>query len=310
MSRFARAIGWFVCVGLLVVAGGAVRLAAQGEDAKPAKVIVKIIADDQTHDDKPAPLTVNGKATKLIGSERVFVTPPLKADPKVKYYYTFVATWQPNNYETYTRTRKVYVKPGDTVTVDMTKKDPNILDDIKIRFVPTPKEFVAEMMKLGKVGKDDIVFDLGCGDGRIVVSAVKDFGAKRGVGIDYDPKRLAECKETAEKAKVTEKVEFRTGDVFKGIPDLKDATVVCMYMSDGLNGQMWPILQKTCKPGTRIVTHRFKMGREGEETGPPPEKSVEVFSNELGFDYTEKVHLWTIKGDDKKDKDKDDKKDK
>src|SRR5207302_740259 len=153
------------------------------------------------------------------------------------------------------------------------------------------KEFVAEMMKLAKVGKDDVVYDLGCGDGRIVIAAVKEHGAKAGVGIDLDPERLKECKENAEKAKVTDKLTFRKGDVMKAA-DLEKATVVCLYLSDGLNGQLWPILQKRCKPGTRVVSHRFLMGRRGEETGPPPEKSVEVFSNELGFDYTENVHLW------------------
>ena len=88
------------------------------------------------------------------------------------------------------------------------------------------------------------------------------------------------------------------------VADLEKATVVCLYLSAGMNAQLWPILQKRCKPGTRIVSHRFLMGDRGEEVGPPPEKSVEVFSNELGFDYTEKVHLWTIKGDKKKVKEK------
>jgi len=303
MSRFARALSWGACLALFIAVVAVVTARAQDGEAKSAKITIKLIPDEHTNDDKPVPLTVNGKLTKLAGPERVFVTPAFKAEPKTRYYYTFTATILPNNYETYTRTRKVYVKPGDNLTVDMTRLDPNIPDGIVIRFVPTPREFVKEMLKLAQVGKDDVVYDLGCGDGRIVIAAVKDFGAKHGVGIDRDPKRLKECKENAEEAKVTDKVEFRQGDVFKDVKDLHKATVVTMYMSDGLNGQAWKeLLTKQCRPGTRLVTHRFLLGNRGAETGPPPDKSVEVFSNELGFDYTEKVHLWTIKGEEKKDK--------
>src|SRR5262249_45633015 len=138
------------------------------KDAKPAKITVKVQKDDDNDEDEPTKIIVNGKETKGKGEERHFVTPPLKPDPKVKYYYNFTAKWRPNNYETFTRTKKVYVKPGDDITVDMTKKEEGKDDDIFIRWVPTPKEFVDEMMKLAKVGKDDVVYDLGCGDGRLV----------------------------------------------------------------------------------------------------------------------------------------------
>src|SRR5262245_28260275 len=123
MRSFARVLCLAGFLGVLAVAVATVHGNFQDE-AKPAKVIVKIIPDEDCHKE-PATLTVNGKATKATGGERIFTTPPLKPDPKAKYYYVFVGKWQPNNYETYTRTRKVYVKPGETVTVDMTKKDPN-----------------------------------------------------------------------------------------------------------------------------------------------------------------------------------------
>jgi uncharacterized protein (TIGR03000 family) len=313
MRSFARALSLGALAALLLVAAAAVPSKAQDDkDAKPAKITIKTFPDDDLHQDKPAIIKVNGKATKGSGAERKFVTPPLKVDAKTKYYYTIVAVWQPNNYETYTRTRKVYVKPGDDLTVDMTKKEEGKDDEIFIRWVPTPTDFVEAMMKLGKVGKDDVVYDLGCGDGRIVVAAVSKYGAKRGVGIDLDPKRLKEAKEKAKEAKVEDKLEFRQQDVMK-IPDLEKATVVTIYLSDGLNGQLWPILNKHCKPGTRIITHRFLMGEKGKETGPPPEKSqkVETKDDEEFRGYTESVHLWTIKGkEEKKDKDKEDKKDK
>jgi len=300
MRLLTRALSAGALLGLLALAvAGHAR--AQDE-AKSAKITVKLVEDE----DVTLKVKVKDKEKEVAGgtgSTRSFETPPLKADAKAKYSYTFIAVWKPNNYETYTRTRKVYVKRGESVTLDMTKKDPNNPDDIFIRYVPTPTEFIDAMMKLGKVGKNDVVYDLGCGDGRIVIAAVSKYGAKRGVGIDLDQKRLDECKENAEKAKVTDKLEFRKGDVMK-VPDLDKATVVCIYLSDGLNEQLWPILQKNCKPGTRIVTHRFKMGKH------EPEKSVDVESDEAGFHYKEQVHLWTVKGDDKKDKDKKDKEDK
>jgi cyclopropane fatty-acyl-phospholipid synthase-like methyltransferase len=150
------------------------------------------------------------------------------------------------------------------------------------------------MLKLGKVGKDDVVYDLGCGDGRIVVTAVKKFGAKKGVGIDLDPERIKESNANAKEAVVTDKVEFRLGDVMK-IKDLENATVVTLYLGDELNEQLRPILQKRLKPGTRIVSHRFLMGDW------KPEKTETVMDR----GSTIRVHLWTIKkadGAEKKEK--------
>jgi len=299
MNPLTRALSLGACLGLLIVAASAVPSRAEDE-AKPAKIIIKVPDKEETSSDRgDLKLTVNGKATKGSGTERVFMTPPLKGNTKEKYFYTFKAEWPlaNNNYETIVRTRKVYVKPGDTVTVDFTKHDPKT-DTIVIIYVPTPPEFVDEMMKLAKVGKDDVVYDLGCGDGRIVIAAVSKYGAKKGVGVDLDPERLAECKKNAEEAKVTDKVEFRKGDVMR-VPDLEKATVVTLYLSDELNGQLWPILQEKCKPGTRIVSHRFKIGNDDKVK---PEKSVPVESK----GYKQEVHLWTVKG--KKEDDKDDKK--
>jgi len=296
MKQFARAFGWGSCLLLLLAVAPATLAQDKDKDKDEARTVkVTVLVPDE----EDLVLTVNDKPTKQGGTKRVFETPPLKPGPK--YSYTFKAVWKPNNYETYTRTRKVIVEPGKDITVDMSKKDAKIPDEIVIRYVPTPPEFVEAMMKLAKVGKEDVVYDLGCGDGRLVIAAVSKYGAKRGVGVDIDQKRLDECKENAEKAKVTDKLEFRKQDVMK-IPDLDKATVVCLYLSDGLNEQLWPILQKNCKPGTRIISHRFKMGAH------KPEKSVPVKSDD---GYEEEVHLWTVGGaKEEKDKDKDDKKDK
>src|SRR5207237_4441023 len=108
---------------------------------------------------------------------------------------------------------KVDPKADATLKIDMTKEDPRWKDDIVVRYVPTPNEVVDAMCRLGKVGKDDVVYDLGCGDGRMVIRAVEIFGAKRGVGIDLDAKLVKECKENAKKAGVEGKVSFREGDV-------------------------------------------------------------------------------------------------
>ena len=152
-------------------------------------------------------------------------------------------------------------------------------------YVATPYEVVDEMLSLAKVGRQDIVFDLGCGDGRIVLAAVADFKAKKGVGVDLDPDLIKESKANAKKRGLSDRVQFRVGDVLK-ISDLKDASVVMLYMGDDVNLRLRPILQKTLRPGSRIVSHRFGMGDwEADRT--------ETFVGEDGDEYT--LLLWTIK---------------
>jgi uncharacterized protein (TIGR03000 family) len=204
-----------------------------------------------------AQLTVDDVPTRQTGAERVFVSPPL--EPGRSYSYTARATWQPNNYTTITRTRKILVKAGQDLQADLRQIDDKQPDKILIRYVPTPQEVVEAMLKLAEVGKDDVVFDLGCGDGRIVITAVEKFGAKRGVGVDIDPQRIRESKDNAREHKVEDRVEFRQGDVLD-IKDLSSASVVTLYMSDALNLALRPTLQKSLKPGARIVSHRFTMG--------------------------------------------------
>src|SRR5439155_26379587 len=158
---------------------------------------------------------------------------------------------------------------------------------------PTPQECVDAMCKMAKVGKEDVVYDLGCGDGRLVITAVKKFGAKRGVGIDLDAEGLdliGKCKEIAKKEGIADKVEFRKGDVLK-VKDLSDATVVLLYMGDDINARLKPILQKTLKEGSRVVSHRFLMGEDW-----PPDRSEKVKSTMGDFPgYENEIHLWTIK---------------
>jgi precorrin-6B methylase 2 len=235
-----------------------------------------------------ARVDVNGETIKLRASKtknraiREFVAPAL-SDGKKDYEVS--VSWLTNDYTRFQRTMKVAPKPGETVEVDLRKPDPKNPDRIEIRFVPTPQDVVERMCKLAKIGKDDIVFDLGCGDGRMVITAVADFKAKRGVGIDLYQERVDESKEYAKEKKVDDKIEFRKGDILDPIKDLSDASVVMMYMGDDVNLRLRPIFLKTLKPGSRIVSHRFEMGDW------KPDKS-ETFDAEDGDQYT--IHLWTI----------------
>jgi predicted RNA methylase len=131
-------------------------------------------------------------------------------------------------------------------------------------FVPTPHEVVDAMLKLAEVRDGDVLYDLGSGDGRIPIAAAKKFKV-RAVGIDIDPQRIREANANAKAAGVTGEVTFRQEDLFQA--DFSDATVVTLYLLDSLNEKLRPKLLKELKPGTRIVSHVFRMGDwEPEET--------------------------------------------
>ncbi len=125
-----------------------------------------------------------------------------------------------------------------------------------VPYVPTPYEVVNEMLKMAGVGKNDILYDLGCGDGRIVITAAKEMGC-RGVGIDIDPQRIEESKNNAEKEGVTDRVTFLQQNLFEA--DVSKATVVTLYLLQSVNLELRPKLLSVLKPGTRIVSHDFSM---------------------------------------------------
>jgi SAM-dependent methyltransferase len=151
-------------------------------------------------------------------------------------------------------------------------------------YVPTPDDVVDRMLKLAQVTKDDTVYDLGCGDGRIVITAAKMYGAT-GVGVDIDPKRIAESKENAKKAGVEHLVEFRLQDAMT--VDVSKATVVTLYLLSSSNAKLRPILTKQLRPGARIVSHAFSMGNWEAE-------KVDTFDDTRGFTRT--LYLWTADG--------------
>lgn len=149
-----------------------------------------------------------------------------------------------------------------------------------VPYVPTPQNVVDEMLTLANVTKDDVVYDLGSGDGRLVITAVKKFGAKRGFGVDIDPERIAESNANAKAAGVTDRVTFAIQDLFE--TDFKDATVVTLYLLPQVNLKLRPKLMSDLRPGTRVVSHSFDMGDW------KPDKTVTVQPG------GQRLFLWTI----------------
>jgi precorrin-6B methylase 2 len=153
--------------------------------------------------------------------------------------------------------RRVFLKPVEQ------KKD--------VPYVPTPTEVVDAMIALARVKSGDVVYDLGCGDGRIVIAAVRIAGVS-GVCVDIDPERIRESRQNAARAGVAARIRFVRGDLFK--TPIKDATVVMMYLLPDVNIRLRPRLLGELRPGTRIVSHAFSMGdwkpRREVEVGDPP----------------------------------------
>lgn len=154
---------------------------------------------------------------------------------------------------------------------------------LDVPYVPTPQPVVDKMLDLAGVKAGDVVYDLGCGDGRIVITAAER-GA-RGVGIDLNPKRIAEANANAKKAGVSEKVKFMVGNLYQA--DLSNASVVTLYLLPDVNLKLRPQLWRQLKVGTRVVSHAFDMGKEW-----PPEKEEKVDGKT--------VYLWTITEENKR----------
>jgi precorrin-6B methylase 2 len=161
-----------------------------------------------------------------------------------------------------------------TPTVQAEDKKPDVV------YVPTPQDVVDKMLELAKVEKKDVVWDLGCGDGRIPVTAAKKFGCKA-MGFDVDPKRIEESLENVKKNKVDDLVKIEKKDIFT--LDLSEPTVITLYLLPSLNVKLIPQLEK-CKDGTRIVSHSFDM--EGVE----PKETVKIKSKETDREHT--IYVW------------------
>lgn len=161
-----------------------------------------------------------------------------------------------------------------------TEEEPKFIRTPDVIYVPTPYDVVNKMLEMAEVKKGDVVYDLGCGDGRIVVTAAKKYGVKA-VGFDIDPQRIKEAKENVRKNKVEDLVRIEQKDIFT--LDLSEATVVTLYLLPQLNVKLIPQLEKL-KPGSRIVSHDFDMA------GVIPDKVVQ-FKSKNGREHT--LYLWT-----------------
>ena len=154
----------------------------------------------------------------------------------------------------------------------------NLKRETDVVYVPTPQEVVDEMLALAKVTKDDVIYNLGSGDGRIPITAAQKFGT-RGIGIDINPERIQEANANAQKAGVTDWVKFLSQDLFT--TDISPATVVTLYLLPSLNVKLRPQLFKQLKPGTRVVSHDFDMGNW------KPDRVVKTKEGST-------IYLWTI----------------
>ena len=151
-------------------------------------------------------------------------------------------------------------------------------------YIPTPQDVVDRMLEVAQVTNQDTVFDLGCGDGRVVITAAKKYGA-RGVGIDIDKDRISESKRNARDAGVAPLVRFEQGDILAA--DVSTATVVTLYLVSSANLKLRPILTRQLQPGSRIVSHAFGMGDW------QPDK-VDKFTDARGDERV--IYLWRTDG--------------
>ena len=152
-------------------------------------------------------------------------------------------------------------------------------------YVPSQPEVVDRMLALAAVTKDDVVYDLGCGDGRIPIAAAKTYGA-RGVGLDIDPRRIEESRANAKAAGVEHLVQFRIEDVLTA--DVSEATVVTLYLLSSSNAKLRPLLTRQLRAGSRIVSHAFSMGPTW------PADKVEQIKTAAGDEVT--LYLWRTDG--------------
>jgi uncharacterized protein (TIGR03000 family) len=265
-------------IALFVAVVAPLYVAAQSQPA-PNRVASSVTV---TLPQADAELTVDGRTIEGEGTSRSFETPPFVRGSSGKV--TIATSWKPNTYTTMTRTRAVSFRAGEPLTVDLSRDEPT--DRVRVLYVPTPDDIAEAMVKLAGVTPQDIVFEPGCGDARITIAAVRA-GARRGVGIDIDPERVTESRENVKAAGLSDRVDIRLGDALD-IKDLSDASVVLLYMGDHFNMLIRPALWKQLKVGSRVVSHRFRMG-DWE-----PDKTVTISSAE-GGDY--ELHLWTITED-------------
>lgn len=272
----------FVLVGLLASVASAVAQPPQPPTNPPianvrSKVKVTVPQDD-------AELTVEKIATKTLGKVREFDTPEMEAGKR--FVYDFQVTWKPNKFTVITRTATRKFTAGDELTVDLTKDEGN--DKAVVTLKPPTDDVVAELVKVAKLTKDDVVVDLGGSDARLLTAAVKA-GAKRGVAIQPNADKAKATKEQAKKAEMEGKIDVQQVEPADG-KDYPEATVVFLYLGEEINTAVRPTLLRDLKPGARVISYRFKM------TDWPPSDTAKGV-NADGDNY--EIYTWKVTDTDK-----------
>ena len=277
-------IGMVLWIGLL----------ASAQDKKAPATIKLLIPESPTQ----TVLKVDGKELDQDKSDkdgvRVVITPGL--EPGKTHVFKIEAKIVPNNYTEIFRTREIQLTAGGQLTLDLRKMDEKIKDDVHVRWVPTPEAVVRDMCELAKVNEDDVVMDPGCGDAIMIITAVRDYKAKKGLGNDLDPMKVLESQENVARAGLKERVTIKQGNALHLTADeTKDVTVLMLYMGNDLNILLRPLIWEHMKPGTRVVSHRFIMDDW------KPDRTIKV-THEDEFDeelenFT--LHLWKVTGKEK-----------
>ena len=254
----------------LALAPAASQAPVRVERRVTSRLVITVPAED-------AQLMVNGNEISGAGMSRTFETGPLAEGT---HKYTVSVTWEPNTYTKMTRTKVVTFRAGEPVRIDLTVEAPD--DRVRVIYVPTPNQVAAAMVDLAGVGARDVVYEPGCGDGRITIAAIRA-GARQGICVDIDPERARESKANVETAGFAGKIDVREGDALD-VKNLSDVSVVFLYMGDHFNMLIRPVLWRELKTGSRIVSHRFLMGDW------QPDRTISVSTDEGIYE----LHLWTI----------------
>jgi uncharacterized protein (TIGR03000 family) len=283
----------YIFAAFIVLLVGFATHAANAQDKKAQATIKLLIPELPTK----TFLKVDGKDIDVAATkdgDRMFITPQL--EPGTTHEYKFEAKIVPNNYTEIFRIRNVVVKAGEELTVDLAKKDGKIKDDVRVRWVPTPESVVRDMCELAKIGKEDVVMDPGCGDAIMIITAVRDYMAMKGKGIDIDQNRVKESQKSVEMAGLKDKIMIKEGNALElTAEDLGDVTVLMLYMGNELNSRLRPLLWEHMKPGSRIVSHRFIMDDW------KPDKTIKVTHEDEFEESVEEftLHVWSVTGKEK-----------
>jgi uncharacterized protein (TIGR03000 family) len=272
LNRGRFPLAW---IAVLLAAG-----TAESQETRRAQLHVRLPADAQ--------LTIDGHKTRQTGATRLFYSPPLVREKS--YHYTFVWTYRKDG-KTYRASKVIYCRAGDNPEEDLrnvkgeevetegTESSTNPARKLDVKFVETPPEVVNKMLQMAGIKASDVVYDLGCGDGRIVIAAADKYKCKA-VGFDLDDKRVREAKAKVMAAALDDQVTIEKKDLFE--VDLKPASVIMLYLRPDLNDRLVPQL-KQLKPGSRIVSHNFEI------KGYPPKETATV---PVKGESDHKVYLW------------------